>query len=93
MLSLTDGATMQIRNIIQSPEVPDGYGVRIAADPGGRLSLELAAMPAEDDQVLDDDGARVFLEPQAAAILNDKALDAQADSTGQVQFSIAETEI
>jgi hypothetical protein len=33
----------------------------------------------------------VFLEPQAAAILDDKALDAHADSAGQVQFSIAES--
>ena len=91
MLTLTDDATTQIRNIIESPEVPDGCGVRIATDPAsGGLSLALAATPAEDDQVLDEAGARVFLEPQAAIMLDDKALDASTDATGQVRFSIAE---
>jgi Fe-S cluster assembly iron-binding protein IscA len=91
VLSLTENATTEIRNLIDDPGVPSGGGVRIATDPaGGGLSLALAATPAEDDQVLDDAGARVFLEPQAAALLVDKALDARTDGDGQVQFSIAD---
>ena len=35
--------------------------------------------------------ARVFLEPRAAEMLDDKALDASTDGTGQVRFSIADT--
>ena len=91
MLTLTDDATLQIRNIIDSPEVPEGCGVRITTDPtSGGLSLALAATPAEDDEILDEAGARVFLEPQAAVILDDKALDASTDNTGQVRFTIAD---
>jgi iron-sulfur cluster assembly protein len=91
VLILTDDATTEIRNIIDRPEVPDGYGVRIATDPAsGGLSLALAATPAEDDQVLDEAGARVFLEPQAAVMLDDKALDASTDTSGRVHFSIAD---
>lgn len=93
VLTLTNDATMQIRNIIDGPDLPQGCGVRIAADPeSGGLTLGLAVTPAEDDQVVDQGGARVFLDPQAAMILDDKALDASTDSTGQVRFAIADNE-
>lgn len=91
MLTLTDSATTEIRNIIDNPEAPQGCGVRIASDPAaGGLSLALAATPAEDDHVLEEAGARVFLEPGAAALLDDKALHAGRDDAGQVQFSVAD---
>ena len=92
MLTLTDNATTEIRNIVNDPQVPEGCGLRIASDPAaGGLTLTLASAPAEDDQVLDDDGARVFLEPQAAVLLDDKALDATASTDGQIQFTVAST--
>jgi hypothetical protein len=39
--------------------------------------------------VLEEDGARVFLEEIAADTLEDKILDAQVDDQGGVQFTIA----
>lgn len=90
MLTLTTDAVTEIRHIMENPEVPDGCGVRIAADPSnGQLSLGLATEPADGDQVVAESGARVFLDPAAAMMLDDKALDAQADSTGQIQFNVA----
>lgn len=90
MLTLTDNATTEIRNIVADPQVPDGCGLRIANDPAaGGLTLTLASAPAEDDQVLEDGGARVFLEPEAAALLDDKSLDAQPDGDGQLRFTVA----
>ena len=90
MLTLTDNATTEIRNIMADPQVPDGCGLRIANDPtAGGLTLTLATAPAEDDQVLDDGGARVFLEPQAAQLLDDKSLDAATDGDGQLRFTVA----
>jgi Fe-S cluster assembly iron-binding protein IscA len=90
VLTLTDTASTEIRNIIADPEVPDGCGLRIANDPAaGGLTLTLATAPAEDDQVLDENGARVFLEPQAAMMLDDKALDAAHDDNGQLRFTVA----
>ncbi|MDT4933972.1 MAG: iron-sulfur cluster assembly protein, partial [Pseudonocardiales bacterium] len=48
MLTLTDSATSQIRNIIDQPEVPEGCGLRIANDPAaGGLTLTIAAAPAD----------------------------------------------
>lgn len=91
MLTLTDSATSQIRNIIDQPEVPEGCGLRIANDPAaGGLTLTIAAAPAAGDQVLDGSGARVFLDSSAAAVLDDKALDAAVDEDGQVMFAVAE---
>jgi iron-sulfur cluster assembly protein len=50
----------------------------------------VAAQPARDDQVLDEAGARIFLDPEAAQLLDDKALDAAVDQQGAVQFGIEE---
>jgi iron-sulfur cluster assembly protein len=44
--------------------------------------------PGENDQVINAAGAHIFLEPQAAAFLEDKVLDAQVDSDGQAHFSL-----
>ena len=90
MLTLTDSATTEIRNLIENnPEVPDDAGVRIASNPdGATLTLSLALTPAEDDAVISENGARVFLEPTAAGLLDDKQLDAGVDPQGQVQFGI-----
>jgi iron-sulfur cluster assembly protein len=92
VLTLTDSATTEIRNLIASnPEIPQDAGVRIAATPGAdSLSLSLAHTPADGDAVLDEGGARVFLEQTAAQLLDDKTLDAGVDPQGQVQFALAE---
>ena len=64
---------------------------RIAADANaGSLTLSLAAEPNEGDQIVDASGARVFLDSDAALLLDDKALDAEVDSAGAVQFAVAE---
>lgn len=90
MLTLTDNAASEIRNLVANPEVPDEGGVRIASNPEGALTLALAAGPADGDAVVDQSGARVFLEPQAGELLDDKLLDAGVDPQGNVQFSIAQ---
>jgi Fe-S cluster assembly iron-binding protein IscA len=65
--------------------------MRIANDPASNaLTLTLVPTPAAGDQVLEEDGARVFLDQQAAALLDDRALDAAPDNAGQVKFTIAD---
>lgn len=93
MLVLTDSAAEIVKAITSTPEAPEGSGLRIASvvtQPGNPSELQLAATtgPAEDDQVLDSSGAHVFLEPQAAAYLDDKILDAQVDQEGNPQFTL-----
>jgi iron-sulfur cluster assembly protein len=94
VLTLTDNATAEIRNMIDQPAVPEGCGLRIANDPAtGGLTLTIAATPAQGDQVLDTSGARVFLDEEAATVLDDKALDATVDDSGQVVFALAQPPI
>jgi iron-sulfur cluster assembly protein len=81
MLTLTESARELVRDMVSAENAPEGSGLRIAAahdeDGGPALSLELATEPAEGDEVLDEEGTRVFLEPEAASMLDDKILDAK----------------
>lgn len=92
MLTLTSDAATAIRALVDASELPDdAAGLRIADDPAqASLTLSLAAVPAEDDQVVDNSGARVFLAPKAATLLDDKTLDASQDAEGRLQFGIAQ---
>jgi Fe-S cluster assembly iron-binding protein IscA len=91
MLMLTDQAVSVIRDLTAQQGVPQGGGLRIATDPAaGALTLSLAAQPLEGDDVVDTDGARLFLDPEASQLLDDKALDAAVDETGGVQFEFGE---
>jgi iron-sulfur cluster assembly protein len=85
MLMLTENATRVIGALVDNPEMPDGAGLRIATAADG-LTVSAAGAPEETDQVLEDQSARVFLEPGAAAALDDQVLDAEVDDAGRVQF-------
>lgn len=92
MLTITSDAATAVRAIVEASEIPsDAGGLRIAKDAGEQaLALSLAAVPAEDDTVVDAGGARVFLDEQAAQLLDDKVLDAGSDDQGRVQFGIGD---
>jgi Fe-S cluster assembly iron-binding protein IscA len=93
MLTLTEHATSVIRELADRPDTPDGTGLRITTDDTrGALALTLAAEPAPGDEVIDEAGARVFLDQQAALMLDDKSLDAATDTQGRVQFTVNEQE-
>ena len=93
MLTLTTGAVAAIRDITQQPGLPEDTGVRIAATFAGNGSpaFEIAVAPAPEptDEVIESEGARVFLDPEASAAFEDKALDADIDED-QVRFRIEE---
>jgi iron-sulfur cluster assembly protein len=92
VLTITDTAAEAIRGIIAAPEIPDGAGLRIATQPAaGAAALEVtvAERPSETDQVVDEAGARVFVEADAIPLLDDKELDAQIEGT-RVGFTLTE---
>ena|SRR6266566_6745611 len=93
MLTLTDSAVSAIRGLTSQPELPVETGLRIVAHGDGVPSFQvaLAEGPVAGDEVVEeDDGARVFLEPAAAAVLDSKSLDAQVNEQGQVSFRVSE---
>ncbi|HEV7759141.1 MAG TPA: hypothetical protein VGO78_09135 [Acidimicrobiales bacterium] len=85
MLMLTENATRVIGALVDDPELPEGAGLRIVSAPEG-LSVSPVSGPDVDDHVVEEQSARVFLEPDAAIVLDDKVLDAQVDDSGHVQF-------
>jgi iron-sulfur cluster assembly protein len=91
MLAISTNAAEAIRGLVAAPEVPESAGLRITPHPARESSFEasLTATPGEDDQVVEEQGAQVFLEPSAAELLDDKRLDAQIEA-GQVTFAIGE---
>ncbi|MGH3029365.1 MAG: HesB/IscA family protein [Gaiellaceae bacterium] len=94
MLTLTSNAAEAVKTIAEaSPELPNDSGLRIQAEPTGegQVSFELAMVesPDEGDQVIEEAGARVFVEPEAALILEDKILDATV-AGDRVQFGLSE---
>jgi Fe-S cluster assembly iron-binding protein IscA len=44
--------------------------------------------PQESDEVVEHDGARVFLGPIAALKFNDSVLDVRTDGLGRLQFVV-----
>jgi Fe-S cluster assembly iron-binding protein IscA len=92
VLTLTNNAAQVIRSVSDEPEVPPDTGLRIAAGPegSGSLSLSVAAGPQAGDKVVESNGARVYLEPEAADLLSDKTLDAEVDEHGDVAFLIGD---
>ena len=93
MLVLTEAAAEVVKSLTSTPQAPEGTGLRIASsspEPGdpGALQVTAAPGPGENDQIIDSAGAHIYLEPQAAAYLEDKVLDAQIDSEGQAHFSL-----
>jgi Fe-S cluster assembly iron-binding protein IscA len=87
MLTLTDQAQQAVRGLTQDPQAPEGAGMRIAAGEQG-LELSLVEAPVAGDDVIDADGARVFVEQQTAPMLSEQTLDAQVRE-GQVSFFLA----
>ena len=98
MLMVTENAGQAIESIVANAEMPDGSGLRIDApdEPpatldrsGVPLQLQVASQPAEQDQVVSEGGAKVFIAPSAAPILDDKVLDDQvSEDNERVQFVI-----
>ena len=93
MLALTDNAVQAVKHIVaSSEESSETGGLRMVGEQDGteaNFALSIVPLPAEDDVVLDEQDARVFLEPQAASLLDDKVLDAVVEQN-RVSFTIAD---
>jgi iron-sulfur cluster assembly protein len=93
LLALTDNAVEAMKTIVSSSDdVSETSGPRMVAEQAGaqmNLRLSVALLPSEDEEVLGEQGARVFLEPEAASLLDDKVLDAGVEQN-QVAFTITD---
>jgi iron-sulfur cluster assembly protein len=73
LLALTDTAVQAVKDIVSASEqTSETGGLRLAAERVGtqaNLQLSVVSLPAEDDEVIEEQGAHVFLEPEAASLL------------------------
>jgi iron-sulfur cluster assembly protein len=90
VLTLTDQAVDAVRNLTTRPGQSAQIGLRIAPEEGaaGGLTLSLADGPQAGDQVITDADVQVYVQPEAALALDDKALDAQVNEDGQISFQL-----
>jgi iron-sulfur cluster assembly protein len=81
VLAITPTAAEAIKGVVSSSGLPETSGLRIARpsetdERGAGFELSVAAAPDGEDQVVEEHGAQVFLEPEAADVLEDRLLDA-----------------
>jgi Fe-S cluster assembly iron-binding protein IscA len=92
MLTVTEAAAEAITALTANHADGEGGLRLVVQDADGenaQLALSVAPQPADGDSVLGNgEGPRVFLEPKAAALLDDKVLDVQEDELGGVAFAV-----
>ena len=88
VLTMTDNAAEVVQKIVEQTVADDQAGLRISQEADESLALAPAAASEPGDQVVEDNGARVFLDEGAAAVLDDKVLDAKVEADGSVQFAV-----
>jgi iron-sulfur cluster assembly protein len=94
VLTITNDAAEAIRVVRDALELPETAGLRISTAPqsmngtGPSFAVEFAPSPADEDHILEDAGAQIFVAPEADAALDDKQLDADFEAGGEIRFTI-----
>ena len=77
MLSISGDAARLVRTLTHDANLPDEAGMRIVIDPKHRsLSMELARNPEPQDEIINSNGAHVFLSQPASRRLELRTLRA-----------------
>lgn len=89
MLTLTETATTVVKSIVErDPKVTDG-ALRIQPGENARdFSLTIVEQGQPGDSLVESNGAKVYLEPMVAEVLDDKTLDAELSETGSATFAL-----
>lgn len=77
MFSITAEAAEAIRELATAEEFPESAGLRLTAEEEGdeiSIDMNFAEQPEEGDRVVEESGARVFLDARAAELLEDVEL-------------------
>lgn len=89
MLTLTDNAATVIKRLAAQADDAKAAGLRIGARDGdsSQFAVEISAAPEKGDEVVEENGARVFLDGTASPSLTNKELDAHVGEES-VQFTL-----
>jgi len=78
MISLTDNAVDRINMLMSNRDVPAAglrIGVRTAGCSGLSYTLEYAEAPEEFDEVIEEKGVKVFIDPKATMFIVGTEMD------------------
>ncbi len=92
MLTITSEAAQAVREIRESNDLPDSAGLRITAEQEGddvSIDLDFTEAPEAGDAIVEEAGARVFLDGQAAELLSGVELGVEAHGD-HVHFQLLE---
>jgi iron-sulfur cluster assembly protein len=89
MLTLSPSAVDAVDSLLHNSDIPDDAGLRIDTAGESQFTIEIAPEPAPGDQVIEEGGARVFVDAQAAPMLDNAELDARRDGN-QVAFGLTQ---
>lgn len=91
MLTLTENATTVVKNLTDGiPTETAGLRISEAPTPEQGFAVSLADAPEQGDVVVEDAGARVFVDAVANVQLEDRVLDARVDENGGIGFALAQ---
>jgi len=89
VLTLTENASTIVKTITEQQTGTDSAGLRISTGPSPTaFEISTVTEPLPGDQVVEKDGATIYLDEPASLELADKILDAGVDQAGAVQFSL-----
>ncbi len=78
-IRLTQDAISKVQQFIEDQGAVEGAGLRVAVLPGGcsgfQYGLNIEDAPEDDDEILDLDGVRVFVDPFSAQYLEGVEID------------------
>ena len=87
MVTMTSSATEKVQDFIQEHGVEADVGLRVAVLPGGcsgfQYGLNVEDGPEADDEVLDVNGVKVFVDPFSAQYLEGVEIDYVSSMMGQ----------
>src|SRR5437660_1259574 len=82
VMTLTDAAAARVREIIDGSDKPIA-GLRVGVKNGGcagmSYTMEFAEAAAPNDEVIEDKGVRVLIDPKAVLFLLGSSMDFQTD--------------
>ncbi len=88
MFTMTPHARAFVQRLTGHPALSRRSGLRIARGVSNNSPMQVAAStgPRPDDEVVESDGARVFLGPGAGPRMRGRTLDVVTEETGRAHF-------
>jgi len=88
MLTLTENAGTVVSDLVSRASETDTAGLRIQQG-DNRFDIAIAEAPAPTEVVVEQAGARIFMDAPVAQVLDEMTLDAQVDPAGNIRFALA----